>query len=128
MKNILILLMSLLFWQTSEAQVPELIYEFDKGCDNYINPEFTKVQNKVFLVGCTNEEGRELWKTDGTSSGTEIVSDILAGEEDGLGSFQNGLEFGISLGENLYFSNKDIDSEIGDDYVLMKDSSTINLL
>ena len=35
--------------------------------------------NLLFMVGSTSAEGMELWRTDGTVTGTQIVKDILVG-------------------------------------------------
>lgn len=41
--------------------------------------KFTNVGSKAFFVACDPVHGEELWKTDGTAAGTQLVKDILPG-------------------------------------------------
>ncbi len=103
MKNILIVLMSLLLSQTLTAQVPELIYDFDSGCGWSTEWQLTKVGNKLFFRGCTDEDGRELWTTDGTVAGTEMITELAIGGDNGLTETS---ELKTILGNELFFLNK----------------------
>ena len=47
---------------------------------------FSENDSFLFFVAETIDEGQELWKTDGTEAGTQLVKDIQVGE---LGSFDN---------------------------------------
>lgn len=64
--------------------------------------QLTNVNGTVFFTtGTDNDYGAELWKTDGTTSGTVMVKDINPG---GLGSSPSNL---TSDGGKLYFSAND---------------------
>lgn len=63
------------------------------------NPGFTKSGQYVFFSAYTNELGRELYRTDGTSANTALVKDINPGTESSL-SIQP--EF-IDYNNHLYF-------------------------
>jgi ELWxxDGT repeat protein len=45
---------------------------------------FTTAGNQVFFAGYDSNNGRELWVTDGTASGTRLVRDIAPGAADSL--------------------------------------------
>jgi len=55
---------------------------------NYFNSpgasQFTKVGSKVFFVARDNFHGYELWVTDGTASGTNMVKEIYPGNNNGF--------------------------------------------
>ena len=73
-------LLSLLLLSTSVsfAQSPTLIKDIAIG--NNGNPQFmTNVNGTLFFVANDGTTGRELWKSDGTQSGTSIVKDINPG-------------------------------------------------
>jgi ELWxxDGT repeat protein len=53
------------------------------------------VGDTLFFTALTNGEGRELWKTDGTTEGTSLVRDIRVGSSDS--SISNITPFGDSI-------------------------------
>ncbi len=57
--------------------------------------------NTLFFQGNSKEKGREIWKTDGTASGTVMVKDIYPGP--GSGYFY----YGCVLGDKVYFFARD---------------------
>jgi ELWxxDGT repeat protein len=64
---------------------PSLVADVDPGDDNApgfpddSNPQsLTRVGDLVFFTAADAVHGRELWKTDGTAAGTEMVEDIVA--------------------------------------------------
>ena len=60
--------------------------------------DFVQLGNMWYFVATDNTHGRELWKTDGTEQGTEIVVDLHAGEES---SFPYGL---VNVDGTLFFA------------------------
>jgi ELWxxDGT repeat protein len=54
------------------------------------NPTNFKILGNILYFKATNtSSGTELWKTDGTTAGTAMVTDLIAGSADGLGSILN---------------------------------------
>src|SRR4051794_5694859 len=47
--------------------------------------DFVQAGDTMFFTADDSSHGRELWKTDGTTSGTQLVKDIRAGA-DGIGT------------------------------------------
>ena len=43
--------------------------------------EFERLQDELFFVGYSEEFGKELWKTDGTETGTSVLKDINPGHD-----------------------------------------------
>lgn len=60
--------------------------------------EFVRVNGVSFFVGTDDKHGRELWKTDGTEAGTELVKDIYTGP-DGSSPFNL-----TEVGSTLFFA------------------------
>ena len=57
-----------------------------------------RVDRLVYYVARTQEQGRELWRSDGTAVGTGMVVEINAGPSDG------GVDEFIVMGDGLFFS------------------------
>lgn len=74
---------------------------------SYDYSTFTKVGNFLFFFAYTDQNGVELWKTDGTSQGTTLVKDIISGITSSF-SFSNEPSQ-IEMNGILYFSANDID-------------------
>ena len=51
----------------------------DYNYDDIICSHLTVVNNELFFVDKDGDNGEELWKSDGTESGTTIVKDIISG-------------------------------------------------
>ncbi|QGJ70240.1 Hypothetical protein PBC10988_19350 [Planctomycetales bacterium 10988] len=60
--------------------------------------DFTEVNGTAYFTALTPSEGDELWKTDGTTAGTELVADIVPGSE---GSYIDDL---INVNGTLFFT------------------------
>ena len=79
----------------------------------YGNPsDFVELNGQVYFKAKTSDDGIELWKTDGTASGTTLVKDIYTGSSSGL---QNSNSANIVvLNNKLYFfaTNEITGSEI----------------
>ena len=80
---------------------------------------FIEFNDKLYFTANSEEKGRELWVTDGTSKGTQLIKDINPGSESSLSgtyayNFNNFVEFNGSLyfiaddgenGEELWVSD-----------------------
>lgn len=62
---------------------------------------FNKIDNTLYFVANDGDHGRELWRTDGTTAGTQLLQDILPGES---GSYPN--EF-VKVNNMLFFTADD---------------------
>ena len=58
---------------------------------------FATLGSETFFVAPTNAEGLELWKSDGTLAGTQLVADINPGTFDGLVDLNHAAVFGGEL-------------------------------
>src|ERR1051326_6924165 len=65
------------------AQAPYLVKDINTTLSSGLNSssptEFTAFSNKIYFAAKTAEFGIELWSTDGTSAGTKLAADALAG-------------------------------------------------
>jgi ELWxxDGT repeat protein len=72
---------------------------------SYINSSspdgFTTVGTTLFFSAGDETHGRELWKSDGTAAGTRLVTDIRAGDDSALGSYNADLE---AIGSTVFFA------------------------
>lgn len=59
-------------------------------------------QNIIYFDFNDGIHGNELWKTDGTASGTKLVKDIIPGETSAI--VGNGLGYAFSFNDILYFT------------------------
>ena len=87
--------------------VKDILLDDGFGNAGSSNPHGLTVFNGALYFSATDGNGTELWKSDGTQSGTQLLKDVYPGE-DGLGSVQSGnptnfLEFDGSL----YFTGAD---------------------
>lgn len=78
-------------YDPSEASAVNLGYRFTYDIDYSVSGDpydFVKVNEVTYFIANDGVHGEELWKTDGTPSGTSLVKDINAGSAD---SFPGGL-------------------------------------
>ena len=78
------------------------------------NPtELFEFDDKLYFAADDGETGNELWVSDGTSEGTNIVADIRPGSIEAYPYSSNPSDF-IEFNDKLYFfiGNDDIDSEL----------------
>lgn len=61
-------------------------------------PFFNEVNGFLFFIGNNGTNGNELWKTDGTNTGTSMVKDIRAG------AGHAGINFPTPVGNKLFFT------------------------
>ncbi len=77
------------------------------------NPSnFTQLGKLTFFIAFDSKHGYELWVTDGTESGTEMVKDINPGMADGCrynNSVSSKLSTIVPLGKNVYFFANDVE-------------------
>lgn len=63
-------------WKTDPAQGPSLVMDINPGPEHSYMGPMTAFNSAVFFAATSGKEGRELWKSDGTSAGTKLVKDI----------------------------------------------------
>jgi len=65
------------------AQTPYLIKDINTTSSNNtkssLPSEFTEFGGRIFFVATTDAAGTEIWSSDGSSSGTSMISDIIPG-------------------------------------------------
>ncbi len=75
--------------------------------------DFIEFNNKLYFTANNRQNGHELWVSDGTTAGTQLVKDIALGANDfGYGYSSNALGL-IEFNNRLYFSAND--RETGDE-------------
>ena len=98
MKKLLIITMMFLSL-ASIAQQPEFVTDINPGGNAY--PErFVKYNSKMYFQANHNTHGNEMWVTDGTAVGTNLVKDINPGTS---GSQING--FIVFNGKIIFSAN-----------------------
>jgi ELWxxDGT repeat protein len=56
-------------------------FEMERGD---LRPKPVQVGNELFFVNWTMQRGNELWKTDGTNAGKQMIADIVFGQSSGM--------------------------------------------
>lgn len=93
-----------LFWLLlalpAQADAPYLVKDINTSTDGTIaDPQkLINASGTVFFVAWDEAHGSELWKSDGTAAGTQLVKDICPGECDSR------INYMTVLGSNLFFS------------------------
>ena len=64
------------------AQAPVLLRDINTAEGSSAHNGLVRANNLVYFNADDGIHGRELWKSDGTEAGTEMVKDIASGEED----------------------------------------------
>ena len=64
--------------------VADLVADINEGTENafFEFAEFEVFNDELYFAANDGSNGRELWKTDGTPDGTELVSDIFGGDRE----------------------------------------------
>ena len=75
----------------------ELVADIVPGVGSGHPIGFREAGGTVFFTARTDDTGRELWTTDGTAAGTQLLADVYAGN----GNFANGFDL-VPLGDALY--------------------------
>lgn len=103
---IVVFALSLAGVASEAAPAPELVKQLHETRLGSYPENFTAVGSTLFFSALDGTHGRELWKSDGTESGTELVKDLVAG----AGSAQ--IDYFTAVGETLYFvANRDSTGE-----------------
>ena len=93
----------------------QLLLDISPGTSNYdyaypsssFPDNFTEFDGKLYFTANDGENGRELWVSDGTSNGTQLLVDINPGQDnDGNAYGSYGSNF-TELNGKLYFTAKD---------------------
>ena len=107
MKKIFILTIAVFFVSNSYysllAQITEMVKDINNVTITGNISQKTNVNGTMFFVGNDGVHGIELWKSDGTTVGTVMVKDIMAGDKNS-NSAPNYL---TNLNGTLYFSASD---------------------
>lgn len=86
-----------------------------------VNNQFTSLNNKVYFFGNSIQYGQELWSSDGTQNGTQIVKDLNPGSGSSVGTYYDKLytvngkivfSAGVSQTQALYTSDGTSDGTI----------------
>ncbi|PWU01611.1 MAG: hypothetical protein C5B52_07060, partial [Bacteroidetes bacterium] len=91
------------FDPTDPSQIPVVLPSISASNGNLTYPLFKGTQ--FFFVAGTSAEGYELWITDGTPGGTQIVKDLNAGAASGIGT-GSGISY-IYTADSLFFAATD---------------------
>ena len=83
------------------AQQPQLLLDINSGSSNSSPSRFVDVSGSILFLASTPATGSELWRTDGTSGGTQLVKDIRPGP------LQSSLRWLTAIDGTLYFSADD---------------------
>ena len=79
----------------------------DLNADPFDPSDLVAAGGNVFFGAVTDDEGRELWVTDGTVAGTRLVRDIRPGDEDSMVPLDDEGSQRVELGGSLLFRAND---------------------
>jgi len=100
----------------AEGSKLSLVKDINPGASSSELNNFTIMGNKLYFTATTDTEGKELWVSDGTETGTHIVKDINTGTRMfGETEIPNGSNISsiTAIGDKLYFgANPNTDKEI----------------
>ena len=91
----------------------QLLIDIDPSTDNYGNanssaPEsLTEFNGKLYFSADDGETGRELWVSDGTAEGTELLLDIVPGISEYGYAYSSDIRYFTELNGKLYFRADD---------------------
>ena len=98
MKRIRIHILLPLLFISYFSSAQKLVKDINSGGQSAYPDELVDVNGTLFFSAYTDNEGYELWKSDGTSMGTELVKDIVPGV------FSSGPQFLTNVNGTLFFS------------------------
>ena len=74
-----------------------MVKDINSGSSSSSPYQLTAVGNTLYFVANDGTNGAELWKSDGTASGTVMVKDINPGSSNG------DISYLTAVGDNFYF-------------------------
>lgn len=80
------------------AQKPEIVRNIHPGAVGSKPSDFVSLDGKLYFIANDSTHGRELWVTDGTEKGTELVVDLYNGNT------SSGIAHSVAFKDKLYFS------------------------
>jgi ELWxxDGT repeat protein len=86
---------------TGTVMVKDIVSGAGNGIQSVVNMQPTAIGNTLYFTAADTTNGKELWKTDGTSTGTVMVKDIRAGVNSGSPAYLT------VFGNTLYFTAYD---------------------
>ena len=98
-----------LFVSDGTAEGTQLLADIRPGINNYGSgysssaKDFTEFNDKLYFTANDGENGNELWVTDGTAEGTQLLVDLRPGTSNdgsGYGSYPSDL---VEFNDKLYF-------------------------
>ncbi|MEW6498305.1 MAG: ELWxxDGT repeat protein, partial [Cyanobacteriota bacterium] len=128
-------------WKSDEANGTALVQDINPGSGSafsfYTQPHFAAVGNTLYFSADNGSVGTELWKSDGTPNGTQLVRDINPGMESSdlsnLTAFNGTLYFSAnngSVGQELWKSDGTPNGTqlVGDINPIVRSSNPSNLI
>ena len=95
-------------WKSNGISGASLVMDIQPGTSDSGISQFTVVGNKLYFMADDGTHGREVWVSDGTTSGTNMVKDIYPEQEDG--AIQINIDWGSKRNpgfhDKLYFIGK----------------------
>ncbi|WP_019505636.1 ELWxxDGT repeat protein [Pleurocapsa sp. PCC 7319] len=93
----------------------QLLVDIRTGTSNYgyygsFPSSFTEFNDKLYFTANDGENGNELWVTDGTTSGTQLVADIRPGTSDYGDAYSSFISYLTEFNDKLYFTANDGDN------------------
>src|SRR5580704_5621184 len=107
MKQLLLAVTFQLAGLVAAAQI--LVKDINPGPASGYPNNFITMGSYTYFAGNDGIHGFELWKTDGTSAGTNMIKDIAPGADNGLAVDEDGLVYStlVVLNNELYFFAND---------------------
>ncbi|MDN5212287.1 T9SS type A sorting domain-containing protein [Fulvivirgaceae bacterium BMA12] len=93
------------FFHIADAQTQLTDLTYRDGDKSSRPSNFIKFNNQLLFTATTEGEGRELWVSDGTANGSNLLMDIRRGPEDGISPSLRGAT--VILGGKLFFMAND---------------------
>lgn len=79
------------------------VFDLNPGPDGGVPEAFTLFDGRLYFVASDETNGRELWRTDGTTEGTGLVVDLNPGDGNAFPSTLSGLPFELAAFEGELF-------------------------